>query len=323
MAAKRKKSAQTPASPTLPTDLENAVIRVAASREVRLTNLKKPFWPELGVTKRDLLQYYVDVAPALLPHLHDRAMVMKRYPNGASGDFFFMKRAPEPRPSWIETCPIDHGSKGVIDFPVIQDLAALLWVINLGCIDLNPWYARTDDVDRPDFLHFDLDPVEGATFARVRETALAVRAALDELDMPSYPKTTGSKGIHVYVPIARGPTQKEVWTVAKTVAFALAQRHPRLITAEYQIAKRPRGHVLVDYNQNAWGRTLASIYSLRPRPRASASAPVTWEEVERGVEIDDFRIDNLPERVRSLGDLWAPVLAPRGRVKLERLLRKL
>ena len=321
MAAKR--SATRPSALQLPTDVETLVVRVAAGREVRLTNLKKPFWPELGVTKRDLLQYYADVAPALLPHLHDRAMVMKRYPNGAAGDFFFMKRAPEPRPAWIETIPITHGSGNVIDFPVIQDLAALLWVINLGCIDLNPWYARTDDVDRPDFLHFDLDPVEGADFDRVRETALAVRDALHELEMPSYPKTTGSKGIHVYVPIVRGPTQKEVWTVAKTVAFALAQRHPKLITAEYQIAKRPKGHVLVDYNQNAWGRTLASIYSLRPRPRASASAPVTWKEVERGLAIDDFRIDNLPARVAELGDLWEPVLASKGRVRLEPLLQNL
>jgi bifunctional non-homologous end joining protein LigD len=307
----------------LPTDTETVVIRVAAGREVRLTNLKKLFWPELGVTKRDLLQYYADISPALLPHLHDRAMVMKRYPNGAAGDFFFMKRAPEPRPAWIETCAITHTSGNVIDFPLVQDLASLLWVINLGCIDLNPWYARRDDVDRPDFLHFDLDPVEGATFAHVRETALAVRAALDELGMPSYPKTTGSKGIHVYVPIVRGPVQKEVWSLAKTVAFALAQRHPRLITAEYQIAKRPKGHVLVDYNQNAWGRTLASIYSLRPRPRASASAPVTWKEVERGVTIEDFRIDNLPSRVEKLGDLWAPVLATKGRVKLDKLLARL
>jgi bifunctional non-homologous end joining protein LigD len=322
VAAKRS-LAKPSVSLQLPTDAETLVVRVAAGREVRLTNLKKPFWPELGVTKRDLLQYYADVAPALLPHLHDRAMVMKRYPNGAAGDFFFMKRAPEPRPAWIETCAITHSSGNVIDFPVIQDLAALLWVINLGCIDLNPWYARTDDVDRPDFLHFDLDPVEGATFDRVLETALAVRGALDELDMPSYPKTTGSKGIHVYVPIQRGPLQKEVWSVAKALAFALAQRHPKLITAEYQIAKRPKGHVLVDYNQNAWGRTLASIYSLRPRPRASASAPITWDEVERGVKIDDFRIDNLPARVEKLGDLWAPVLAKKGRVKLERLLASL
>jgi len=319
VAGKRAAPKPSASSLRLPADAETLVVRVAAGREVRLTNLKKPFWPELGVTKRDLLQYYADVAPALLPHLQDRAMVMKRYPNGAAGDFFFMKRAPEPRPSWIETCAITHSSGNVIHFPVIQDLAALLWVINLGCIDLNPWYARTDDVDRPDFLHFDLDPVEGATFDKVLATALAVRDALAELDMPSYPKTTGSKGIHVYVPIQRGPVQKDVWSLAKALAFALAQRHPKLVTAEYQIAKRPKGHVLVDYNQNAWGRTLASIYSLRPRPRASASAPVTWDEVERGVKIEDFRIDNLPARVAELGDLWAPVLAKKGRVKLERL----
>ncbi|HZN08597.1 MAG TPA: hypothetical protein VFB65_17505, partial [Pyrinomonadaceae bacterium] len=131
---------------------------------VTLTNLNKLFWPKLGVTKLDLIQYYLDVSPALLPHLRDRAMVMKRYPNGAAGDFFFMKRAPSPRPNWIEICHIDHGSKGVINFPMVQDLASLLWVINLGCIDLNEWYARCDDVDRPDYLHFDLDPVPGASF---------------------------------------------------------------------------------------------------------------------------------------------------------------
>jgi bifunctional non-homologous end joining protein LigD len=324
---RKPKAPKTPKTPpnalALPTDTETVVVKVAQDREVRLTNLKKLFWPELGVTKRDLLQYYADVSPALLPHLRDRAMVMKRYPNGAAGDFFFMKRAPEPRPAWIETCAITHTSGNVIDFPVIQDLAALLWVINLGCIDLNPWYARTDDVDRPDFLHFDLDPVEGATFQEVLDTALAVRAALDELEMPSYAKTTGSKGIHVYVPIERGPLQKEVWSLAKGLAFALAARHPKLITAEYTIAKRPRNHVLVDYNQNAWGRTLASIYSLRPRPRASASTPVTWKEIEQGIAIDDFRIDNVPARLEKVGDLWAPVLAPEGRVDLTPFLKTL
>jgi bifunctional non-homologous end joining protein LigD len=296
------------------------MVRVAPGREVRLTNLAKPFWPKLGITKGDLLQYYADVAPVLLPHLRDRAMVMKRYPHGAEGEFFFMKRAPEPRPDWIEICEIDHGSKGRIPFPIIQDLASLLWVVNLGCIDLNPWYARCGDTDRPDFLHFDLDPVEGATFKEVRETALVVRDALEALRMPSYAKTTGSKGIHVYVPIVRGPSQKEVWELAKALAFTLAERNPGLITAEYTIAKRPRGHVLVDYNQNAWGRTLASIYSVRPRPRASVSTPVTWEEVERGVEIDDFRVDNVPERVAEVGDLWAPVVAEKGRVSLEKFV---
>ena len=139
-------------------------------RVVTLTNLEKPFWPELGIAKGDLLQYYADIAPFVLPHVRDRAMVMKRYPNGAAGDFFFMKRAPNPRPEWIETCSIEHASGNVIDFPMIQDVPALLWVVNLGCIDLNEWYARCDDVDRPDYLHFDLDPTPGATFARRART---------------------------------------------------------------------------------------------------------------------------------------------------------
>jgi len=295
-------------------------VRVPPGHVVKLTNLDKLFWPAEGFTKRDLLQHYADVSGVLLPHLRDRAMVMKRYPNGAVGDFFFMKRAPVPRPDWIEICSIEHGSKGVIDFPMIQDLAALLWVINLGCIDLNQWYARCDDVDRPDYLHFDLDPVPGAAFAQVLETALVLHAALDSLGMPNFAKTTGSKGIHIYVPIERGPTQKEVWTVAKALAVNLEARHPKLITAEYRIANRPAGRVLVDYNQNAWGHTLASIYSLRPKPRAPVSTPVTWDEVARGIAIDDFRIDNLPARIAKHGDLWAPLLAERGRFRLQALL---
>jgi bifunctional non-homologous end joining protein LigD len=289
-------------------------------RVVRLTNLDKLFWPELKLAKRDLLQYYARVAPALLPHLTDRAMVMKRYPNGAHGEFFFMKRAPSPRPDWIETCQIPHGSGNVIDFPIIQDLPSLLWCVNLGCIDLNPWYARCDDYNRPDYLHFDLDPTPGATFDQVIETALLVRRGLEGLGMTTYAKTTGSKGIHVYVPIRRGPLQKEVWTFAKNFAFGLAAHAPKLVTSEYRVAKRPAAHVLVDYNQNAWGRTLASIYSIRPRPRAPVSTPVTWEEIERGIQIEDFRIDNVPERVEMLGDLWKPLLAARGRVSLEKYL---
>jgi bifunctional non-homologous end joining protein LigD len=229
-------------------------------RRVRLTNLEKLFFPEIGGTKRDLLQYYADVAPALLPHLRDRAMVMKRYPNGAGGDFFFMKRAPRPRPEWITTCAIEHASGSVIDFPIIDDLAALLWVINLGCIDLNQWYARCDDVDRPDYLHFDLDPVGEVEFATVREAAVVVNDTLHALGMPTWVKTTGSRGLHVYVPIVRGPTQKQVWEVSKTIALDVARRNPRLLTAVYKKAARPLGRVLVDYNQNAWGRTLASVY---------------------------------------------------------------
>jgi bifunctional non-homologous end joining protein LigD len=292
---------------TILREAQDVVLRFG-EREVRLTNLRKIFWKKLKLTKRDLLQYYADISPWLLPHLVDRAMVMKRYPNGAEGEFFYMKRAPEPRPEWIEICPIPH-SEGIVNFPIVQDLPTLMWIINLGCIDLNPWYARCDDWDRPDFLHFDLDPGPGADFKKVREVALRVRDILDHLSMPAYAKTTGSRGIHVYVPIVRGPTQKEVWTFAKAVAIQLESMHPQIITAEYRKAKRPHGRVLVDYNQNAWGRTLASIYSVRPTPVASVSAPVTWKEVEGNIRIEDFRIDNIVTRVKKIGDLWKPVLA--------------
>jgi bifunctional non-homologous end joining protein LigD len=290
-------------------------------KTVTLTNLQKVFWPEGEITKRDLLQYYADISPVLLPHLINRAMVMKRYPDGAYGKFFFQKRAPDPRPKWIPICEILHPSANLVDFPVIQDLAGLLWVVNLGCIDLNPWYARCDDVDRPDYLHFDLDPTPGAEFEQVLQTALAVRDALAERKMPSYPKTTGSRGLHIHVPIERRPLQKEVWTFAKALAKDLASRRPELITAEYRVAKRPAERVLVDYNQNAWGRTLASVYSVRPKPRATVSAPVTWEEVERGIRIEDFRLDNMLERVKAVGDLYSPMLLPqKKRVKLGKAL---
>ena len=300
---------------SIPRDADTIEVRLGA-QSVHLTNLRKPFWPELGITKGDLLQYYADVAHALLPHLKDRAMVMRRYPNGWSGKSFFMKNAPTPRPEWIEICSIDHGDGKVIDFPMIQDLPALLWVVNLGCIDLNQWYATCDAVNQPDYVHFDLDPGVGATFERVLETALVVHEALDALKMPSVVKTTGSKGLHVYAPIVRGPEQGEVRTFAHVLAQELARRHPALITAEYRVARRPRGRVLVDYNQNRWGSTLASIYSVRPRPQATVSTPVTWKEIEKGVRIEDFTVKSVPARVAKLGDLWKPLLAERGRFNL-------
>jgi bifunctional non-homologous end joining protein LigD len=289
-------------------------------RTVRLTNLHKPFWPELGITKGDLLRYYVSVSRWLIPHLRGRAMVMKRYPNGWNGPFFFMKRTPEGAPEWLQTCAIEHRSKSVIDFPIVDDVASRLWEVNLGCIDLNQWYATCDDYDRPDYLHFDLDPVPGADFAQVREVALLVRDMLARLGMKSYPKTTGSKGIHVYVPIVRGPLQKRVWAFAKEFARAMEALYPALVTAEYRVAKRPAGRVLVDYNQNAWGRTLASVYSVRARPKATVSTPVTWDEVERGIELDDFTLRNVPERVRELGDLYRPLLLKRGRFDLSKVI---
>jgi len=295
----------------IPQGAQSADVRIGP-KTVKLTNLQKPFWP--GITKGDLLRYYAAVSPALLPHLKARAMVMKRYPNGAAGPFFFMKRTPSPRPEWLETCSITHASESVIAFPMIQDLAALLWVVNLGCIDLNQWYSRCDDVDRPDYLHFDLDPGPGVAFDRVLAAAILVRDALAILDLPAYPKTSGSKGLHLYTPLKRGPRQKDVWTFTKAFAMTLAERHPALLTAQYRIAKRPKGRVLVDYNQNAWGRTLASVYSVRPTAAASVSTPLTWKEVERGVRPDEFTMKVVLDRVARNGDLYAPVLG--GKLKL-------
>ena len=302
----------------IPVEADSCEVKHGA-KKITLTNLKKVFWPDSGKTKRDLLLYYAEIAPVLLPHLKERAMVMKRYPNGIHGKFFFMKRTPLYRPDWLDTCSISHKSGNIIDFPIAQDLASLLWIVNLGCIDLNPWYARCDDVHRPDFLHFDLDPVPPAEFDAVCHVALLVKKHLDSRKVESYPKTTGSRGIHIYVPIQRKPVQKEVWKIAKQVALQLAKEYPESITAEYRVALRPPGRVLVDYNQNAWGRTLASVYSVRPKTAEPVSAPVSWQEIEAGISISDFTMSNMPQRVAELGDLFSPVLKQRFRCKLESL----
>jgi bifunctional non-homologous end joining protein LigD len=304
-----------PFTVSLPDDREQLELDFEG-RRVRLTNLHKLFFPDRGLTKRDLLQHYVDVAPWLLPHLADRAMVMRRYPGGFDGPSFFMKRSPAYKPGWVATCAIAHGSGNVIDFPIVQDLPSLLWIVNLGCIDLNPWYARCDDVDTPDALHMDLDPGPGVPFTRVREAALVLHEAFDALGIPDLVKTSGSKGIHVAVPIVRGPNQKDVWAFAKAFAVALTARHPKLLTAEYKVARRPAGRVLVDYNQNAWGRTLASIYSVRPKPLATVSMPVTWDELEQGVEIEDFQLGQIRPRLEALGDLWSAMLSTAHRFEL-------
>jgi bifunctional non-homologous end joining protein LigD len=304
----------------IPAGAQTLDLRIG-ERTVRLTHLDKTFFPHLGLRKGDLVRYYLAIADPLVPHLRDRALVMKRYPDGVEGESFYMKRTPSHAPPWVRRCSIAHRSGNVIDFPIVDDAASLAWVVNLGCIDLHPWYSRCDDVDRPDVLNLDLDPVKlGSTpFRAVLEAALAARELLSELGMPSYAKTSGSRGVHLFIPIVRGPLQKDVWCVAKALARLLEQRHPSLITAEYRIARRPAGRVLVDYNQNAWGKTLASAYSVRPTPAATVSTPVTWEEIASGIRIEQFGMDEARRRVASLGDIWAPLLANDGRFDLSRL----
>jgi bifunctional non-homologous end joining protein LigD len=279
-------------------------------RTLRLSNLDKPFWPDEGITKGELLAYYRDVADVLVPHLRKRPFTMKRYPDGWQGKSFFQKQAPSHMPDWIERAPFPastrEGEKKVIDYALIDDELALLWAVNMGCIDMHAWASRADRPERPDWVMFDLDPSEGAGFEDVIEVALLVRQALDLVELESVPKTSGSRGIHVLVPIARRHDFAAVREFAGIVAGALARAHPGLVTTEWTKAKR-KG-VLVDANQNGPGKTTASVYSVRPRAGAPVSTPLRWDEVEPGLDPLAFTMDVVLERVEREGDLFARVL---------------
>jgi bifunctional non-homologous end joining protein LigD len=279
-------------------------------RALRLSNLDKPFWPEEGITKGELLAYYRDVAEVLVPHLRKRPFTMKRYPDGWQGKSFFQKQAPTHMPDWIETAAFPastrEGETKVIDYALVDDDLALLWMVNMGCIDMHAWASRADRPQRPDWVMFDLDPSEGATFEEVIEVAVLVRDALDVLGLESVPKTSGSRGIHVLVPITRRHGFDEVREFAGIVAGALARAHPGLVTTEWTKAKR-KG-VLVDANQNGPGKTTACVYSVRPRAGAPISTPLRWEEVTSGLDPTAFTMDVVLERVGRDGDLFARVL---------------
>ena len=271
-------------------------------REVNLTNQEKVFFPRLGVTKGDVVQYYVDVADAVLPHVRRRPMQMKRYPNGVEGDFFYQKRVPQPHPDWLETVHINYPSGNEADFPLVTDAAGLAWIANLGCIELHTWHSRVSDVNKPDYLLIDLDPSEGNPWSHVREIALAAKQVLDELDAPSYPKTSGVTGLHILVPIVPELEFPFVREIARAMAKAIVKVVPTIATTQWKVAGRPG--VFVDYGQNAFDRTIASAYSIRPVPDARASAPLRWDEVP-DVEPGDFTILTLRERIAKVGDLTA------------------
>ncbi len=283
-------------------------------RELRLTNLDKVFWPDEGITKGDLLEYYRAVAPAVLPHLRDRPFTMKRYPDGIEGGHFFQKDAPKHMPDWIRTRSYRSTSratreKRTIAYPLVNDELALLWMVNMGCIDLNCWYSRIDRPDRPDFCLFDLDPSPDVGFRETVQVALLVKELLDALGLEGYPKTSGSDGIHVLVPVSRRHTYSDTRRFSEIVAGALARAHPKLVTTEWSKAKR-RG-VLVDANQNGEGKTIASVYSVRPRPGAPVSTPLRWDEVTADLDPRDFTFEVVLERVERHGDLFEPVLSGR------------
>jgi bifunctional non-homologous end joining protein LigD len=279
-----------------------------------VSNLDKPFWPDEGITKGDLLSYYRDVAPALVPHLRGRPFTMKRYPDGWQGKHFFQKDAPSHTPDWIRTVPFpattrDTRERRLVDYLLVDDDLALLWVVNMGCIDMNAWYSRVDLPERPDWVLFDLDPSEDVGFPETVEVALLVKEALDLLGLESFAKTSGSRGIHVLVPVARRHTYDETRGFAEIVAGAIARANPGLATTEW--SKRKRRGVLIDANQNGFGKTIATVYSVRPRAGAPVSTPLRWEEVRPGLDPAAFTMDAVLDRVARDGDLFAGVLSSR------------
>jgi bifunctional non-homologous end joining protein LigD len=292
-----------------------AVILELAGHQVKVTNPDKVYFPRTGYTKADLVHYYLSVADGALRGVRGRPMALKRFVNGAEGEFFFQKRAPEGRPPFIDVATFRFPSGRTADEVVIEDEAGLVWVVNLGCIDLNPHPIRADDLDHPDELRVDLDPVPGVPWGQIREVALVTRDALADHGLVGWPKTSGSRGIHVYVRIERRWTYAEVRRAALALARDVERRAPAIATSKWW--KEERHGVFLDYNQNARDRTVASAYSVRPTPDARVSAPLTWDEVP-AVEMGDLTVATVPHRFAELGDPWEGIDAAAG--SLEGLL---
>jgi bifunctional non-homologous end joining protein LigD len=288
-------------------DLELEVGR----RRVRLTSPDKLLFPGDGVTKRNLADYYAAIGETLVPHLRNRPFTLKRYPYGIRGQPYFAKQAPKGKPSWVptrqfRTWPREGGSR-LVDFALVNEPAAAVWMVQMNCIDMNAWYSRVDKPERPDYVVFDLDPPESRNgFAQAIEVAHLVREALERLELRSYVKTSGADGIHVLAPITRRSTYKDTYELAELVSRGLEAEHPGLVTTEW-LKKKRRG-VLVDHRQNGHGKTIASAYSVRPKPGAPVSTPLRWEELGPKVRPRDFGMSQVLARVEKHGDLFEPVL---------------
>jgi DNA ligase D len=295
---------------------DHAIIDVAG-REVRLSNPDKVFFAEAGITKLDLVNYYVSVADAVINQLRDRPTVLKRYVNGAAEPPFFQKRIPDSAPEWLQTTTVTFPSGRTARELLPNDAAHLAWAVNLGVIDWNPWAVREPDLDHPDELRVDLDPTPEASWDDIRRLALSVREVLNDYGLTGFPKTSGSRGIHIYVRIQPKWDFLEVRRAAIALAREVERRVPELATTKWW--KEERHGVFIDYNQNARDRTVASAYSVRPVPDARVSTPLTWDEVPDVVQ-EELRIDTVPARLESVGDPSADMDAHAG--SLESLLEQ-
>ena len=292
--------------------------------DVKLTSADRVLFPDDGITKGDLFEYYGEVAPAIVPHLKDRPFTLKRQPLGINEQAYFQKQAPKGIPDWIPTRQFTthprEGGARLVDFALVNSRDALLWMVQMNCIDMNAWYSRVDKPERPDYVVFDLDPPDDG-FGNAIKVAHLVREALEELDLRSYVKTSGASGIHVLVPITRRSSFQETYEFAEHVSRGVEERNPGLATTEWLKKKRPESSVLVDHRQNGHGKTIASAYSVRPRPGAPVSTPLRWEELTANVRPRDFGMREVLERVDKHGDLYEPVL--KGGQSLAAALRSL
>jgi bifunctional non-homologous end joining protein LigD len=300
--------------PSVPSEIRRG------KRVVRLSNLDKPYWPDERITKGDLLRYYRAVAPALLPHIRDRPFTMKRYPDGWQGRPFFRKDVTDYAPAWVKRVTVSVTSRGhsqerrTIQVPVVNDELALLWMVNTGCIEVHTWYSRIDKLERPDRVIFDLDPSDDVGIAQAAEVALLVKRALDAFGLVSFPKTSGALGLHVLVPIERRHTYDDTRRFATEVARAIAGTHTDLVTTEWSKAKR-RG-VLIDASQNAKGKSIASVYSVRPMPGATVSTPLHWDEVNETLDPSIYTMEAVLDRLERYGDLHEGALITKQRLGL-------
>jgi len=287
----------------MPSRPEQEILTVAG-REVAISNPRKVLFPKAGYTKLDLVRYYLAVADGALRGAGGRPNVLVRYPNGIDGEFFYQKRAPTSRPPWVEVVALRFPSGRSAEEVVPRDPAALVWMANLACLELHPHPVRADDLDHPDELRVDLDPVPGVAWSQIREVAHVVRATLDDFGLVGWPKTSGSRGMHVYVRIEQRWTFDEVRRAALALAREVERRAPALATSKWW--KEERHGVFLDYNQNAKDRTIASAYSVRPTPDARVSAPLAWDEIDT-CELGDFTLASMPPRFAAIGDPHAAI----------------
>ncbi len=278
--------------------------------KIKLTNLHKIFWPDKGYTKFDLLKYYYTISETILPYLKDRPLILKRYPNGITGQMFYQHNL-EDAPDFIEIYPKREPNGKMVLNPVANNLAALLYLVNLGTITQNPWFSRVQSIAKPDYIAFDLDPGDKASFEQVKAIALDIKTVLDEVGLVGYPKTSGSRGIHIYVPIKPDYTYDEIFPFAKQIATIVAERNPKSATIRRMVHDRNASQVYIDYLQNMEGKSMASAYSVREKPHALVSAPVEWNEITKKLTLEQFTIKTMPARIEKKGDLFADVLTKR------------